>query len=292
MAGDVAPIFRSAAAQAEYFAAYDRAMSLWPVPFEERELPTEYGRTHVVVSGGDGPPVVLLHCALMTSAIWSPIIGDLNRNHRAYAVDVMGDVGRTIPERPPSTEAEAADWMIQVLDGLELDEVAVVAWSFGGGMATSFAMHHPDRVERLALLAPFKPFVKQGAGFLFGFTPFVIRNRQGARRFEQKMCFRGDFGHPEHSELLYLRYHCARFMLKVVPPRTFTDLEFRLLTMPTLLLVGEQEYLYDGPASVRRANDVLPNGRAELLADCNHALVSDQTALVAERLVDFLSEAA
>lgn len=291
MPGDVSPIFRSADAQAEYFAAYDRAMALWPIPFESLDVPTDFGRTHVTASGPDGPPVVLLHCALMTSAIWSPIIGDLNRTHRTYAVDVMGDVGRTVPEHPPSTEAEAADWLVQVLDALDLRRPALVAWSFGGGMATGFAMHHPDRVERLALLAPFKPFVKQGTGFLFGFTPFLIRSRAGARRFEQKMCFRGDFGHAEHSELLYLRYRCARFMLKVVPPRTFTDLEFRLLTMPTLLLVGEQEYLYDGLAAVRRANDVLPNGRGELLADCNHAIVSDQTALVSERLVEFLGEA-
>jgi pimeloyl-ACP methyl ester carboxylesterase len=102
------------------------------------------------------------------------------------------------------------------------------------------------------------------------------------------MCFGRDFGHPEHSELLYLRYRCGRFMLKVVPPRTFTALEFRLLTMPVLLLVGEQEYLYDGSAAVERANRVLPNGRAELLPRCNHAIVSDQTEIVRDRLLEFL----
>lgn len=284
------PIFKSAEAQAEFFAAYDAAMALWPVPYEERDVPTPYGSTHVIVSGpAEGPPLVLLHCALMTSAIWSPIIGDLSSRHRTYAVDVMGDVGRTVPTNPPTTEEEAADWLSKVFDGLELERSAVVAWSFGGGTATNFAMRHPERVERLALLAPFKPFAKQGAGFLFGFLPFLSSSRKMAKRFERKMCFKDDFGHPEHSELLYQRYRCGRFMLKVVPPRTFTDLEFRLLTMPTLLLVGEQEYLYDGPASVERANRVLPNSRAELLANCNHAIVSDQTDIVTERLQGFLA---
>lgn len=227
----------------------------------------------------------------MTSAIWSPIIGDLSRNHRTYAVDVMGDVGRTVPTNPPTSEAQAADWLAQVFDALDLGGAAVQAWSFGGGMATNFAMRHPERVERLALLAPFKPFVKQGAGFLFGFIPFLVPTRRAAKLFEQRMCFRKDFGHREHSELLYLRYRCSRFMLKVVPPRTFTDLEFKLLTMPVLLLVGEQEYLYDGPASVQRANRVLPNGKAELLPRCNHAIVSDQTEIVRDRLLDFLDTA-
>ena len=131
--------------------------------------------------------MVLLHCALMTSAIWSPIIGELSASYRTYAVDVMGDVGRTVPTAPPATEADA----------------------FGGGMATNFAMHHPDRVERLALLAPFKPFVQQGPGFLYGFLPFLSSSRRMAQRFEKKMCFKDDFGYPEHSELLYQRYRSA-----------------------------------------------------------------------------------
>jgi pimeloyl-ACP methyl ester carboxylesterase len=284
------PIFKSTKAEAEFLAAYDAAMALWPVPYEQRDIPTPYGATHVIVSGPvDGTPLVLLHCALMTSAIWSPIIGDLAKEHRTYAIDVMGDVGRTVPTNPPTTEEEAADWLSTVFDGLGLEQSAMVAWSFGGGTATNFAMRHPDRVERLALLAPFKPFTKQGAGFLYGFLPFLSRSCEMAKRFERKMCFKEDFGHPEHSELLYQRYRCGPFMLKVVPPRVFTDLEFRLLTMPTLLLVGEQEYLYDGPASVERANRVLPNGTAELLTECNHAIVSDQTQIVTERLIEFLT---
>ena len=287
------PIFRSRAAEEQFLAAYDSAMRLWPVPYETREVPTRYGSTHVVVSGpSDAPPVVLLHCALMTSAIWSPLIGDLSRDHRTYAVDVMGDIGRTIPEDPPTDEEEVADWLRQVLDALGLGRVALVAWSFGGGTAANFAMRFPERVERLALLAPFKPFVRQGAGFLSGFVPFLIRTRAAARRFERNMCARGDFGRHEHSELLYLRYRCGKLLLKVVPPRTFTDLEFRLLTMPVLLLVGEQEYLYDGPASAARAQRVLPHGRVEVLSECNHAIVSDRTDAVRDALSDFLGQSA
>lgn len=283
------PIFKSAEAEATFLAAYDNAMTLWPVPYERLDVNTPYGSTHVIVSGpDDGPPVVLMHCALMTSAIWSPIIGELSADYRTYAVDVMGDIGRTVPTRPPTTEAEAADWLATVFDQLGFDRAGVVAWSFGGGTATNFAMRYPERVERLALLAPFKPFIQQGKGFLYGFLPFLSPSRRMAKRFEGKMCFKDDFGHPEHSEILYQRYRCAHLILKVVPPRVFTDLEFRLLTMPTLLLVGRQEYLYDGPASVERANQVLPNGRAELLEDCNHAIVSDQTKLVTQRLLDFL----
>src|SRR5262245_9980026 len=54
--------FKTAKGQAAYLAAYNRAMKSWPVQYHELELPSQFGTTHVVVSGSpDGPPLVLLH---------------------------------------------------------------------------------------------------------------------------------------------------------------------------------------------------------------------------------------
>ena len=50
-------------------------------------------------------------------------------------------------------------------------------------------------------------------------------------------------------------------MLKVVPPRTFTDLEFRLLTMPGVVVGRRAGVPLRRPAAVDRANQVLPNGK-------------------------------
>jgi pimeloyl-ACP methyl ester carboxylesterase len=281
------PVFKSADGEARFLAAYDAAMELWPIAYEARSVGTEFGSTHVIVSGpDDAPPLVMLHCALMTSAIWSPLVGELSRPYRTYAVDVIGDVGRTVPTNPPRTEEEMANWLAQVLDGLSIERAGLLAWSFGGWVGANFAMHYPQRVEKLALLAPFKPFTKQGWGFLFGFYPWLVKTPGAARAFEKKMCFKDDFGYPEHSALLYERFRSGKLALKV-PPRTFSDLEFRHLTMPTRLLVGEQEFLFDPVAAVDRARRVLPNGDAELLSECNHAVVSDQTEQVLERLLEF-----
>ena len=78
-------------------------------------------------------------------------------------------------------------------------------------------------------------------------------------------------------------------MIKV-PPRVFTDEELGQLKMPALVLVGRQEFLYNARAAVDRAKRVLPNGKAELLPECNHAIVSDQTESVRGRLLEFLKE--
>lgn len=284
------PIFKSSEGEARVLAVYDAAMKLWPIPYEERDVPTRYGSTHIIVSGpAEAPPLVLLHCALMTSSIWSPIIADLSQDYRTYAVDVMGDIGRTVPTNPPETYPEFAQWLVEVYRELGIERAHVLGWSFGGFVATNFAVHEPQRVEKLALLAPYLTFVKPGPGFLLGFLPFVFPSRATTRVFERAMCFKHSFGHTEHSELLYQRYKNGRLVLKV-GPRTFTDEELQRLTMPTLLLVGDRELLYNAKAAVERARRVLPNGEAELIADCNHAVVSDQTAWVSARVLDFLKK--
>jgi pimeloyl-ACP methyl ester carboxylesterase len=284
------PIFKSAEAEARMLAVYDGAMKLWPIPYERRDIQTQYGSTHVIISGPqDAPPLILLHCALMTSAIWSPIIEVLSRDHRTYAVDVIGDVGRTVPSNPPTTEQDLANWLVEVYKGMGFEKASVLAWSFGGFVATNFAIHEPGRVVKLGLLAPFATFVKSGIGFLLGFIPFLVPTRATARFFERKLCYKSDFGFKEHSEILYERFRSAKVIFKV-RPRVFTNEELQRLSMPTLLLIGEQESLYNSKAAIERAKRILPNGDAELIPNCNHAVVSDQTDRVSNRVIGFLNE--
>jgi len=49
--------FKTPEGETAFLAAYDAAMTLWPVPYEELDTPSRFGNTHVVVSGPkDGPP--------------------------------------------------------------------------------------------------------------------------------------------------------------------------------------------------------------------------------------------
>ena len=132
-------------------------------------------------------------------------------------------------------------------------------------------------------------FEKGGIGFLLGFIPFLIPTRATARFFEKKLCYKSNFIFKEHSDILYERFRSAKVIFKV-PPRVFTDEELQRLNMPILLLIGEQEYLYNSTAAIKRAKQILPDCDAELIANCNHAIVSDQTEQVSSRVIDFLKK--
>jgi hypothetical protein len=44
-------LFKTSKGQADYFAAYEAALELWPVPHETRFVATTYGETHVFSCG-------------------------------------------------------------------------------------------------------------------------------------------------------------------------------------------------------------------------------------------------
>jgi pimeloyl-ACP methyl ester carboxylesterase len=74
--------FKTPEGEAAYLAAYDAEMKLWPVSYEDIEIPSRFGKTHVVVSGPkDAPPLVLLHGYWATLTMWRLNIADFSKDY-------------------------------------------------------------------------------------------------------------------------------------------------------------------------------------------------------------------
>ena len=125
--------FRTPEGQAAFLAAYDAAMKMWPVPYEALEIPTRFGMTHVIVSGPeDAPPLVLLHGYWATSTMWSPNIADFSKEYRIYAIDVMGQPSKSIPNEPVRNAADYVTWLTATLDALHLGRISLVGRTRSG----------------------------------------------------------------------------------------------------------------------------------------------------------------
>jgi len=147
--------FNTAEGEAKFLAAYDREMRLWPVPYEEVDVRSRFGTTHVVICGPKtAPPLVLLHGYMATLTMWWPNIAAFSNDYRVYAIDVMGQPSKSRPNEPIGNVADFVSWLSATLDGLELDRVFLVGMSFGGWLALNYTVAAPQRVRRLVLLSP------------------------------------------------------------------------------------------------------------------------------------------
>ncbi|WP_202880703.1 alpha/beta fold hydrolase [Kribbella amoyensis] len=176
--------------------AYDDLLGRWGVPVEQLEVRGEFGTTHVNACGPlDGPPVVLLAGHGATSAVWFTVAPRLAATHRVYAVDLLGDAGRSVIDSgsgtasgsgrggaPPRSVVELMSWLTGVLDGLGLDRVTVCGHSYGAWIGLTYALASPERVDRIALIDPTDCFLGLRAGYVARALPMLLR--PSVRRFE------------------------------------------------------------------------------------------------------------
>ncbi|UQI45151.1 alpha/beta fold hydrolase [Streptomyces sp. HU2014] len=101
-------------------------------------------------SGGDGPPLVLLHPGIGDSALWDPVVPRFTHRHRVIRYDTRG-YGRS---PAPTAAYSLVEDLIAVLDRFEVDRAVLVGSSMGGVTAVSLALGHPERVAALVLLCP------------------------------------------------------------------------------------------------------------------------------------------
>jgi len=100
----------------------------------------------------DGPPIVMVHGFAANLDAWEPWIARLGHDNRIITLDLPAH-GLTLV--PPGYRV-STDGQVEVVDqltrALRVDRFALAGNSMGGGVAWSYALAHPDRVEALVLV--------------------------------------------------------------------------------------------------------------------------------------------
>src|SRR5271157_5084192 len=168
-------IFRSPALEGQFYRAYEAVLYQWPIPYEEFDIPTRFGSTHVIGSGPrDAPPVVLLPPGGTYAPIWIRNVGPLSQSFRTLAVDIIGEMNKSVPTRPILTHREFIEWMEDLLDGLQIEKANLVGNSNGGFFALETALYLRKRVNKVVLISPAATFVPMWAFWLHVFIPSVF----------------------------------------------------------------------------------------------------------------------
>ena len=291
--------FKTPEGEAKFRAAYDAALKLWPVPYEELDIPTRFGVTHVVAAGPkNAPALVLLHGYMATSVMWSPNVGDFATSYRVYAVDIMGQPSKSTPEEPVRHAADYVAWLTDTFDALHLHRACLVGMSYGGWLALTFVLAAPERVSKLVLLSPggLLPLVRQFIlrGMLMTFFPTHLT----VNSFMHWAGFTDAAGRPDAAPIFNLMYLGQKHFR--MPPDTLrvaanaanglSDDELRALRVPVLLLIGDDEVLYDASTALARARRLIPDFEGDLIPRCRHDMCFSQSRIVDARVLDFLKK--
>ncbi len=283
-------------AKAEAFAPTYRAwLAEWSVKPEERVVDTQSGRTHLLVWGpADAPPLVVLHGAGSNALAWDLQAESFATNHRVYALDMPGHFGLSVSAKPMKKMADLTTWIGEVLDALQLSRVDLLGHSFGGQVALYYALHAPARCNRLVLMAPGALHPLRTAYVLRAMTT-IFGTRWVNERLLRYLGGNVNDGHEPYETRLKRALDMSMIeirhfgLLEMPWPKMLRDEELRALSIPTLLLIGEHEVIYDARNAIARATMLIPHIQTALLPGAGHLMNLSHEEQLHAAIAAFLS---
>jgi len=133
----------------------DTLAALFP-GFESGRVEVESGVHIAYTTGGNGPPLLLLHGHPQTRAIWHKVAPELARHRRLVIADLRGYGDSSRPAAQPDHASYSFRTMahdqVRLMLALGHTHFDMLAHDRGARTAHRLALDHPDHVGRLALL--------------------------------------------------------------------------------------------------------------------------------------------
>ncbi|OZF41165.1 alpha/beta hydrolase [Rhodococcus sp. 14-2483-1-1] len=255
----------------KFYAAYDQVLRKWPTHTQAIDVNTVHGSTRINACGPvDGPALVLLPGAGATSTVWFANIAALSQHYRVYAVDLMGDVGRSVPgERAIESVEELLGWLSAVLDELNLPTMELCGHSYGAMIALAYALRNESRVDALTLLDPNSCFGSMSPRYLLHALPILLSpNEKRQRRFVR---WETDDAQLDSDWLDVLALGAAHApTTKTIVPKRPKPAAFENFGVRTTVVLAGKGKVHNAARIESAVHAVLPRARTVVLDNATH----------------------
>ncbi len=244
------------------------------------------------LEAGQGPVLLLLHGAGGGAASWYKAIGPLSRDFRVIAFDKPG-YGESAKPWARYDKPFFTNWLKAALDTLGVKKCSLAGNSQGGSIGIHFALHHPEYFHRLILV--------DSGGLSDEWDRSVIYKMVLYRLFPTpfwgKMLGSNVMKDPTVADPAWHRYSMdvikskggryPFFLGRGKAVSTYTDEELRAVSIPTLVIWGEDEAFFP-IAHGERAARLIPNARLEVIPGAGHLPHMEQPEVFCELVREFV----
>ncbi len=287
-------VFRSEKCRQQIYASYDKLLQMWNTPFEEIDISTYYGVTHVISCGNDdNPPLILFHGVGDNSALmWLYNAEFLSKHFRIYAVDTIGGPGKSCPNDNYNKEYDDIKWIDEVFSVLNIEKAYLAGVSNGTYLAQIYATKRPDKVVKAVCMAGSIPIGNFGSMkvMMKVFMPEALMpTKKNALKLLEKISGKNSdvfTDNPlvvEHYQYLLKGFNNMAMQYHRIIH--FTGEQIDAIRAKTLYLVGECD-----PFAKMGGKEALLQYKmnAQFFPDVGHGINHEIAETVNELLVDYL----
>jgi non-heme chloroperoxidase len=255
---------------------------------------------------GSGSPVVLVHGYALNGHSWEKQEAALlAAGHRVITYDRRGCGASSRPSTGYDFSTLAGDLDV-LLTRLDLREVVLAGFAMGAGEVTRYlAVHGPGRVRAAVLVAPLPPSLLKthdnpdgiDRSLFDGLTARIAADRPAAMKDFLDVSYNIDLlGGTRVSDqawqnsfyvALSASAHAALGCVTACQEDFRADLA--TITIPVLVIHGDQDRVLPYQATGRRLPALLTNARSTVIAGGPHAIIWTHADEVNQALLDFIS---
>ena len=262
----------------------------------------------LIAGSEDAPPLVLIHGLGATKASWLPIVPQLAKSHRVYAIDLPG-FGSSSKPRGKYNAEWFADHVFRFLDMVGEKKAFVAGNSLGGRVAIEMAMQDRERVLGIACLCPAAAFTYRPALALvrvlrpeLGFAALKLPRHRLKDNLKQLFCDPAtinshwydaavdDFLYTWKSVRARMAFFAALRNVYLDEPHGDDGFWRRLseIKTPSLFIYGRKDVLIT-PRFGPRVQKMLPSAKVVVWEDCGHVPQLEHPERTVEELTGFFS---
>tara|TARA_R110000868_G_scaffold102224_1_gene281537 strand:- start:3 stop:860 length:858 start_codon:yes stop_codon:yes gene_type:complete len=259
-------LFKSEQGKQEIFRLYDKKLKELHIEFECLQVETSFGRTNIIATGdASKPPIIIIHGSNGCAPIALETYPNLSKSFRVFAVDVIAQPNKSAETRPSMKDDAYGKWMNEVIDALNLENVTLAGFSFGGLIILKTLEHDESKIKEVFLSAP--AYIVNGNPIKALFKIFIPMRRYmstGKSKFVESF-LKEVFTDRDEFAIKYLSKVFQHFKMDFTPVPTIDTNAAKLIKTPITLIAAKDDAMFPGKKMMRRATQIFPSLKESVL---------------------------
>ncbi|MFC9029973.1 alpha/beta fold hydrolase [Streptomyces arboris] len=232
-------------------------------------------------------PLVLLPGRASASPVWADNLPSLLAIGDVYTVDLLGEPGMSIQDRPITGDDDQAAWLHQVLEALPEESFHLVGLSIGGWTAANLALHQSGRIETLTLIDPVYVFDDMPWRTIARSLPASLSWLPKSWRDSFNSYTAGGAPVEDVPVAHMIEAGMKHYSLKLPQPVRISEDRLATLDMPVLAILAGRSVMHDAQTAARTAERALPVGAVHTYEDASHAISGEYPERIAKDIAAF-----
>lgn len=261
-------LFKSQKGKEEILNLYQEKLNEVNVDHEFLSINTSFGTTNVIAAGKEeNPPIILVHGSNGCAPLAFETYPNLHKEFRVYAVDVLAQPNKSAETRPSMKDHSYGQWMNEIITALELNEVRMAGFSFGGLVILKTLEYDESKVKKVYLSAP--AYIVNGNPLIALFKIFIPMKRYmrtGKQKFVESF-LKEVFTTRDEFAIKYLSMVFEHFVMDFTPVPVISDNNAKRITTPIALFAAKQDIMFPGEKMLKRAKKIFPSLKESILLE-------------------------